>query len=185
MDLLWQNYLDAMYEVSANFTFDEKIIDLLKKAPSNDQVIFIAGNGGSAAIANHAVSDFSFSSRKYLGDDFTRFKVLSLSRNIEYISAIANDMHYKDIYSEQLKQLAKENDILILISSSGNSPNIINALEVAKKKGLIVIGVSGFDGGRLLQMADLSAHVSVNSYEMTENMHVQFMHFLSLCIKEN
>jgi len=180
----WEDYKKEISKALDMFEFDEEILTILKNSIKNNQKIFVAGNGGSATIAMHYVCDFlKGASKDWLNFDFKRYKSICLSNNISYVTAIANDTNYKEVFKQQLINLASPNDILILISSSGNSPNIIEALEFAKKKGLITIGVSGFDGGKLKKLADYSAHIKYNSYEVCEDIHAIFGHFLTICMR--
>lgn len=166
------------------FEFDEEILTILKDSIKNNQKIFVAGNGGSAAIASHYVCDLSKGANKDWSQNFNRYKAICLSNNVGYLTAISNDKHYNDVFKQQLINLASKNDILILISSSGNSPNVIEALKFAKEKGMITIGVCGFDGGKLKELADYTAHINHESYEVCEDIHSIFGHFLAVYLRE-
>jgi D-sedoheptulose 7-phosphate isomerase len=100
------------------------------------------------------------------------------------MTAISNDSQYDEVFRQQLINLGATNDIVILISSSGNSPNVIKAAEYAKQKGMIVIGVTGFQGGKLKEMSDYSAHIQSKSYEIAEDIHGIFGHFLATVLRE-
>ncbi|MCX6706605.1 MAG: SIS domain-containing protein, partial [Candidatus Woesearchaeota archaeon] len=117
-------------------------------------------------------------------ENFKRYKAICLSNNIGYITAISNDANYNEIFKQQLINLAAPGDILVMISSSGNSPNIIEALKFAKEHGMITIGISGFKGGKLKEMADYSAHLNCDSYELSEDIHAVFGHFLAVYLRE-
>lgn len=181
----WEEYKSKIKESLDNFRFDNKIMEVLKGSIKNNQKIFVAGNGGSAAIALHYVCDFSKGANQKWSDNFKRYKSICLSSNLGYLTAIANDSHYDEVFKQQLINLASPKDILILISSSGNSPNIVKAAEYAKEMGLITIGVSGFQGGKLKELVDYSAHISCNSYEICEDIHSVFGHFLATYLREN
>ncbi len=180
----WNNYKEKIVQALDIFEFDDKMLDVLKNSVKNNQRIFIAGNGGSAAIAMHYVCDFSKGANQDWQKNFERYKAICLSSNLGYMTAISNDEHYEDVFRQQLVNLAAPNDILILISSSGNSPNIIKAIEYAREIGMIVIGISGFDGGKLKKMSDYSAHVNFPSYEVCEDIHSIFGHFLACYLRE-
>ena len=144
--------------------------------------IFVAGNGGSAAISNHLCCDFT------KGCDhkgFNRLKVTSLSCNIPMITAIANDISYDETISYQLETLLSDKDVVILISSSGKSQNILNAAAVTRKRHATLIGLTGFDGGVLKNLADISLHVPINNYGVVEDVHQSLMHIIAQYIKEN
>lgn len=181
----WHDYKSKIKQALDIFEFDEKILEILKNSIKNNQTIFVAGNGGSAAIAQHYVCDFSKGANQDWSQNFKRFKAICLSSNLGYITAISNDEHYEQVFRQQLINLAKPNDILVLISSSGNSPNIIKALEYAKEIGMITIGMCGFDGGKLKKMADHVAHINHDKYEVCENIHDIFGQFLATYLKES
>ena len=147
----------------------ETILKSIKKK----QKIFICGNGGSAAIANHYVVDFLkfFRERTNYSP-----KMISLSDNIETITAISNDLDYKYIFSYQAQSLCSKEDLIIIISSSGNSKNIIELLKYSKKNKIKTIGFSGFDGGFLRKNADISVHIKANNYGISEDAHHILMH---------
>ena len=146
--------------------------------------IYVAGNGGSAAIANHLCCDFSKGT--YLANTGNPIKTKSLSSNICEITAIANDMSYEDSFYFQLKidldeAYPEDNDykVIVLISSSGNSPNIVKAAKYAKEKGLTIIGLTGFSGGRLKELSDISLHIPENNYGIVEDCHQSIMHIIA------
>ena len=180
----WNEYKSKIKEALDIFEFNKEIMEVLKNSIKNNQKIFVGGNGGSAAIAIHYVCDFSKGANKDWSKNFERFKPICLSTNIGYMTAVANDRNYNEIFKQQLINLALPNDILILISSSGNSPNIIEAAKYAKEHNLIVIGISGFNGGKLKELADYSAHINYNSYEVCEDIHAIFGHFLAVYLRE-
>ncbi len=147
------------------------MIDVIKKG----NTIYVCGNGGSAAIANHYVCDFL----KYFRQR-SKFKpkIISLTNSIETITAISNDMDYKFIFKYQLESLYKKGDILLVISSSGNSPNVKEVLRFAKKKKIKTIGFSGFKGGYLKKHSNISLHVKAMNYGVSEDSHHILMHIL-------
>lgn len=180
----WDDYKSRIKKALDIFNFDEEILEILRNSIKNNQKIFVAGNGGSAATANHYVCDLSKGANKDWADNNNRFKAICLSSNMGYITAIANDASYNEIFNQQLINLASKNDIAIFISASGNSPNIINAAEYAKKLEMILIGITGFDGGKLKKIVDYSAHVEIPSYELSEDIHSIFGHFLASYLRE-
>jgi len=180
----WEEYKKDITDALNTFKFDEGIVPLLRESIDKKQKIFVAGNGGSAAIALHYVCDLSKGATKDWSTNFKRYNATCLSSNIGYMTAISNDFNYDEMFKQQLINLASLEDILILISSSGNSPNIVKAAEYAKESGLIVIGISGFQGGKLKELADYSAHIEFNSYEICEDVHAIFGHFLACCLRD-
>jgi len=180
----WEEYKSKIKQGLDIFEFDDEILNILKNSIKKNQKIFVGGNGGSAAIAMHYVCDFSKGATPNWEENFKRYKAICLSSNIGYLTAISNDTNYDEVFKQQLINLASIDDILILISSSGNSPNVVQAAEYAKKNGLITIGITGFDGGKLKKIADYSAHIDYKSYEVCEDIHAVFGHFLSTYLKE-
>lgn len=184
MKMKWNDYKSKIKNALDIFEFDGEIVDILKNSIKNNQKIFVAGNGGSASLANHYVCDLSKCAVKDWKNNCRRYKAICLSSNIGYMTAISNDEHYNDVFKQQLINLAEPNDILVLISSSGNSRNIIEAARFAKEHGMIVIGISGFGGGKLKELANYSAHVNYESYQVSEDIHSIFGHFLAICLRE-
>ena len=158
----------------------DRAVALLKKAYDENRRIFVAGNGGSAGTANHFSCDFSKNAVKHSN---RRPKVYTLSSNTEYITAIGNDITFEGIFSEQLKNLFEEGDVLIAVSASGNSPDIVSAVEYVKEHNGSVIGLSGFQGGKLGKMSDVSINVPSDSYELSEDIHSVILHSIVCAFK--
>ena len=141
----------------------------------NNKTIYVCGNGGSAAIANHYICDFL----KYFREKTRKkSKIISLSNNVETITAISNDISYEKIFSYQAESLCEKGDLIIIISSSGNSKNIIELLKFAKKNKVFTIGFSGFKGGFLKKNCDISVHVEADNYGISEDSHHILMHLI-------
>lgn len=153
----------------------------IRYAIRTGKTIYTAGNGASAAIAQHWACDYT----KGCSDLESGFKpkVISLSANIPLMTAISNDISYDEVYSYQLERLANNGDVFISISSSGNSPSVVRACEVAIDKGMDVIALTGFDGGRTRQLAHYPLHVDIDEYEATEDVHQAIMHMIAKCIR--
>lgn len=141
--------------------------------------IFSIGNGGSAAISDHLCCDWSKGTYQ---DGQPPITCTSLSANSSLYTAVANDFGLERVFSEQLNYFGERGDLLIAISSSGNSENIIQGVMKAKTKGMFVIGLSGFDGGRLRGLSDLSIHVDAMNYGVIEDSHQIVMHMLGLFV---
>ena len=154
----------------------QQVYLLLKKTTIAGGRIYVAGNGGSSAISDHLCCDF-MKGTQVLGHPTLR--VHSLTANHALFTALANDFQYEEALSRQVEMLCDPQDILILISSSGNSPNIIRALEVAQAKKIKVVGFCGFSGGQLAQRADFVVHVPIENYGMVEDAHQMIMHVLA------
>jgi len=138
--------------------------------------IFSCGNGGSAAIANHLVCDCLKGIRT---DTALRPKVHSFSTTVELITAIVNDIGSEEMFSYQLSSMAEPGDLLIAISSSGSSPNIIKVLELAASSGVSTIAMTGFSGGQSAKIADINLHVDCDNYGIVEDVHQSLMHILA------
>lgn len=155
----------------------------LENAYNSNQSIYVIGNGGSAANASHFAQDLA------KGIFFEKpvaktMKAISLTDNIAHITAIANDTGYQNIFSAQLNTYAQDSDVLICISGSGNSENIIEAVKAAKQKNMFVIGVTGFDGGQLKSMSDFSVHVPLHEMCTVESIHSIIFHLIVLELRE-
>ncbi len=148
-----------------------KILETVKKKGT----IFVCGNGGSAAISNHYVCDYLKFLRQHTS---LKPKVISLSNNLETITAITNDFNYDKVFSYQAESLFEKNDLLIVISSSGNSRNVKEVVKFSKKKGVKIIGFSGFKGGYLKKHSDISIHIPAENYGISEDSHHILMHVI-------
>jgi len=137
--------------------------------------VYIFGNGGSASTASHFQNDFNKGVSEYVEK---KFRFHCLNDNIATIMAIANDIGYDEVFRFQLKGQLEPGDIVIAISGSGNSKNVINAVEYAKSQGNKVIGITGYDGGKLRQLCDISLHAPVNSMQVAEDIHMIFDHLM-------
>ena len=146
-----------------------QILKTIKK----DATIYVCGNGGSAAIANHYVVDFL---KFFREKTIYKPKIFSFSNNIETITAISNDINYKFVFKYQAENLCKKNDLIIIVSSSGNSENIIELLKFTKKNKITTIGFSGFKGGYLKRNSDISVHINAENYGISEDAHHILMH---------
>ena len=165
---------------SINIEEIEKIAKLINNTIKQGHTIFSCGNGGSSAISEHFVCDFLKGAS--LDTDIKPI-IHSLSSNTPTLTAISNDMDYSNIFSFQLESYGKPGDVLISISSSGNSENIIEAIKLAKKKKLISISFLGFDGGKAKKISDFSIHVESENYGVSEDIHHSLMHILAQYIR--
>jgi D-sedoheptulose 7-phosphate isomerase len=157
------------------------IMKVLADARANDRTVFVAGNGGSAAIANHFECDATKGT--YVpGKPVLRSH--SLAANTSVLTALANDIGFEAVFEKQVEYYGKPRDVLVLVSSSGNSANVVNACSVAKARGLVTVALVGFKGGRLKDMADHVLHVAVENYGIVEDMHQAIIHLISQFLKE-
>ena len=158
-----------------------QVIHVLHHARMNGKQIFIMGNGGSASTASHFVCDLAKNTRK---DNLPHYRVIGLTDNMEIFSAYANDEGYENVFAKQLENLINPEDIVIGISASGNSPNVLNAILEAKRYNATTIAFTGFDGGRLGPMVDFNIHVDSNIIEHVEDIHLVLEHMIVKVIKE-
>ncbi len=171
---------DAMDSITSdNF---RAFVEMLRSAYMDDRQIFVMGNGGSAATANHFVCDFG---KNAVAGDHRRFRMISLSDNVEKLTALGNDFDFSQIFSQQLKNLMREGDVLVAISASGNSPNLIRACEYAKTQKASIAALTGFDGGKLKTLADVNFIVPLKSYEQIEDVHMIITHMIVYYVKNH
>lgn len=159
----------------------ERIVQKLRVARDNGSTIFIAGNGGSAATASHWVNDLGKATK---GSGRLPIRAVSLSDNISWLTALANDEGYDRVFAGQLENFAQTGDVLIVISASGNSPNLVKAVELAQTRGVVTIGLLGFDGGVLKNKVDdcLWIPTEKGAYGLVESMHALVCHLLTDCL---
>ena len=166
------NYLSYLKTLIDDLCVEKisSFIELILKTRDKNKTIFFIGNGGSASTASHFVNDISLGSRQF----DKPFRALSLCDNQAVITAIGNDDGYENIFVQQLQTQAKTDDVLVSISASGNSPNIIKAVNWAKKNKLSTVGLSAFDGGELSKLVDLNIHVptKIGEYGPAEDLHM-------------
>ncbi len=161
-----------------------KIIEIILEAYRVDKKIYILGNGGAASTASHIACDLGKGTLSRVYDQKEkRLHVVSLTDNVALITAYANDISYDDIFIQQLRNLVEAKDVVIAISGSGNTKNVLSAAEYAKKMGAKTIGLTGFNnGGRLAEIVDLSLVVKTNHYGPLEDVHMMIGHLAAACI---
>lgn len=172
-----KEYYNREIRIIQNLNIDEindamnAIYDSYKK----DGTIYVCGNGGSAATASHMQNDFNKGISEYVD---RKFNFYCLNDNVATIMAIANDIGYEEIFRFQMRNKIKKNDLFIGISGSGNSKNVLNAAEYAKEQGIPVIGITGYSGGKLRELADYNMHVNENDMQIAEDIHMTFDHMM-------
>ena len=172
-----QEYISTLQE-TINILPVEKIqevVEIIHEARLAEKQVFIMGNGGSASTASHFVCDLAKNTRKV---GWPHFKVIGLSDNMAVLSAYANDEGYENVFSQQLENLIQKGDIVIGISASGNSPNVLNGMNVAKKHSAKTIGFTGFDGGKLGKMVNDHIHIPNKNYGQVEDVHHMLEHMI-------
>lgn len=177
-----EGYFGRLAAAAATIDFDAVSAAgaLLSETVLAGKRIYSCGNGGSAAIANHLVCDCLKGIRNGTS---MRPKVHSFSTTIELISAIANDLSYDEVFSYQLESMGEAGDLLIAISSSGSSPNILQSLERAREMNIRTISMTGFSGGAARAKADVNLHVDCSNYGIVEDLHQSLMHILAQYIR--
>lgn len=160
----------------------EGLVEVLYRAYKKGNQVFIFGNGGSGATASHFCEDLGKGTLRSLNDK-RRFRVISLTDNTPYLLAWANDEGYETVFEQQLRNLAKEGDVVIGISGSGKSKNVLRAIEYAKSHGMITVGMTGFDGGELAREVSYSIHIPCQDMGMVENFHLIVVHLVVDCLR--
>lgn len=150
-------------------------LNLLLETFENGNTVFVFGNGGSSATASHFQNDFNKGVSEHTEK---KFNFQCLNDNVATVMAVANDIGFEEVFRFQLVGHMKPGDVVLAISGSGNSKNVLNAVEYAKSQGAKVIGLTGFGGGKLKELSDVSLHVPVNSMQITEDIHMVFDHLM-------
>ena len=161
----------------------EKLLELsnhLFQAWKKNRTIYICGNGGSAGNANHIANDLLYAVCEQTG---LGLNVISLSSNPSVITCLANDVGYESVYSEQLAVHAQKDDVLVVLSGSGNSKNITEAIQTAKNKKMLTIAIVGFDGGKCKEIADLCIHCKTNDMQIAEDLQLSIGHMIMQWLK--
>jgi D-sedoheptulose 7-phosphate isomerase len=170
-----QHYLDLVKDTITKLDpiQIEKAVDAFMRVYQEGKTIYVMGNGGSAATATHIAGDMvkgaSFGLEK-------RFRVMSFADNMTAIMAVANDVSYDDIFVEQLKNFIQPGDLVLGISGSGNSKNVVKSLELAKSKGVQTMAFCGYKGGKISELADIIIHAKVMDMEVSEDLHLIAFH---------
>ncbi len=158
-----------------------QVVKLLEEARLKVKGVFIFGNGGSAATASHFAADLS---KGAISKGKPRIKAFALTDNIPLLTAWANDTAYENVFAEQLENFIERGDVAIGISGSGNSPNVLNGIKVAKAKGATTIGFIGFDGGKLKEFVDIAMIVLNHNMKQVEDIHLLLEHAITTCLTE-
>lgn len=173
-----KSYLDYLKEIIDKVDLVEirKFVEVILNAREVGSTVFFIGNGGSAATSSHFVNDLAIGTNEYKKP----FKIVSLNDNIPILTALGNDFGYEEIFIRQLKVYAKKGDILVGISASGNSPNLINAFEYASSSGMKTVALTAFDGGEMKNIADYGVHIptGLKEYGPAEDMHMVLDHLI-------
>ena len=170
-----RDYFRTVQDLINNVPYEavDAVVDVLMQANRAGQTVFICGNGGSAATASHFACDLA---KRPIVAGQPRFRVIALTDNNALMTALSNDISYDAVFSEQLLPLVRAHDVVIGISGSGNSKNVLNAMKVAKDAGAITIGFCGYDGGKLKEMVDYPVHINLDVMAIVEDVHLMVEH---------
>jgi D-sedoheptulose 7-phosphate isomerase len=181
------NYLDRYLARSAEVLRRlpvgaiDGVIQSLVRARESERFIYVIGNGGSAANAEHFVNDLGKGGERGFPH---RFKVLSLTSNLSLLTAWANDTEYEHVFAEQLRNFVAPGDVVMAISGSGNSRNVLNALALARERGAVTVGLTGFDGGKLKHLCDHCVIVPSDNMQHVEELHLVVLHAIYSAIRD-
>jgi len=176
------SYMECLSRTAKRLPIEsiDQIGSVLLSAYDEGHMIYLFGNGGSAALASHFACDLG---KGTLNGSGKRFRVLALTDNVPLMTAWANDSKYEDIFAEQLTNLIRPEDVAFAISGSGNSPNVLRALGVAREAGATTVGLSGFQGGKMKALCDVCAVVPSDNMQIIEDLHLCATHALFTSIK--
>ena len=172
-----KEYYDREIRVINNLNLDEinDAMNCIYETYKNEGTIYVCGNGGSASTASHMQNDFNKGISEYVDK---KFRFHCLNDNVSTLMAVANDIGYDEVFRFPLLNVMTDKDILIGISGSGNSKNVLNAAEYAKSIGAKVIGITGYKGGKLKEIADYKMHVAEEDMQIDEDIHMTFDHMM-------
>jgi D-sedoheptulose 7-phosphate isomerase len=178
-----KDYFASLQEVFSrlDFALIDQMTEAIWENYENGHTLYVFGNGGSAALASHFACDIG---KGTVAPGRKRLRTVSLTDNVPLLTALANDLSYKDVFSEQLAGLAERGDMVLAISGSGNSPNVVQGLEEAKKLGLHSLALTGFAGGRVKVLADLCLVVPSDNMQHIEEAHLCATHVIFLAIRQ-
>ncbi len=173
--MILENYFQKLQETIklCNQSDWERAINIIDDAWEKNNQVIVFGNGGSALAAQHAITDWNKNLYLMTGRPF---RGVSLCDNLGIFSAYSNDISYEDVFAAQIKPVIHVDDVVIAISGSGNSENVVRALNHAKEIGSKIICLTGYDGGRIFNLADCNVHIPINDMQIAEDLHVVFIH---------
>lgn len=172
-----RQYLDRLLTTLSGMPVDSiaSLSEMLYRAYSDGKQVFVLGNGGSASTASHMAADLG---KNTIGPNMRRFRIMSLNDNIPLLTALSNDLGYENVFAEQLQNLIQPGDMLIALTGSGNSPNVVRAVEYARSRSAQVAALLGCGGGSVAELADLSVLIDSGDYGVIEDAHVVVNHIL-------
>ncbi len=171
-----KQYFEELQRVTIDLPNDgiNQIADILMRANESGRMVYVFGNGGSASLASHFACDLGKGTAYCNGGK--RFRVLALTDNLPTLTAWANDSSYEDVFSEQLRNFVQKRDVVFAISGSGNSKNVLNALQLAIEAGATTVGISGFEGGEMKALCSICVVVPSNNMQIIEDLHLAIAH---------
>jgi D-sedoheptulose 7-phosphate isomerase len=177
-----RSYFECLSIAIAKLPFRsvEEVAEVLLNAYENHRMIYLFGNGGSAALASHFACDLG---KGTVNGSGRRFHAMALTDNVPLMTAWANDSHYEDIFAEQLTNFARPQDVAFAVSGSGNSPNVLKALKVARQVGVTTVGLTGFEGGKMKQLCDACIVIPSDNMQVIEDLHLSVAHALFTSIR--
>lgn len=183
MNPFLKNYLDQVSQLIQSFDIGkvDEIAGVLKRARDEDRQVFVFGNGGSAATASHFAVDMVKGASQNRGK---RFRIMALTDQVPTITAYANDIGYDVVFEQHLRNFARPDDVVIAISGSGNSPNVLRAVEYANSIGCVTVGLSGFEGGQLAALSQHAFVVPSNHMGRIEDCHMLACHLIAYYFME-
>lgn len=158
-----------------------RIAEVLEKAEKKGSQVFVIGNGGSAATASHIATDWTKTAER---SGKRLLRCMSLTDNVPFMTAIANDLGYDMVFVRQLESYLQAGDVVVIISGSGNSPNVVKAAMFAQKRGAVTVGMTGFSGGKLRRIVDICVHVETDQYGIIEDLHMAVGSILAFYLKQ-
>lgn len=182
----FDQFIESYYKRFAEtlLSFDKgpmaDVLAVFDRVTEDGGTVWVAGNGGSAAISDHTVCDCS---KGTYVEGQPPFRTVSLTSNVAMLTALGNDLSYSDIFSEPLKYYLTEKDAVLLVSSSGNSPNVVKACEYANAQGVPTVAFVGFKGGKLGELAQVTVHIPIENYGIVEDTHQSLIHAITQYMK--
>jgi D-sedoheptulose 7-phosphate isomerase len=178
-----EDYFQTLSQVIPQLPYPaiNRAVAAILQTSEEGRTIFVLGNGGSAATASHFACDLNKGTID--NGQNRRIKVISLTDNVPLVTAWANDLSYEHVFSEQLRNFVQARDVVFAISASGNSPNVLRALETAREARAITLGISGYQGGRMKLLCDICAVVPSNNMQMIEDMHHAIAHSIFTAVR--
>jgi D-sedoheptulose 7-phosphate isomerase len=176
------SYFDCLSSTITSLPFEsiDVVADILVRAYVDSRMVYLFGNGGSAALASHFACDLG---KGTINGTDKRFRALALTDSVPMITAWANDANYEDIFAEQLANFAKPHDVAFAISGSGNSPNVLRGLRTAKELGATTVGLTGFSGGKLKDLCDVCVVIPSDNMQVIEDLHLCVAHAVFTTIR--